>query len=786
MWNRHHRRQGLSSALAAIIVGVCALSGIRFCRGQEVFSKDTGGSVSRPAVIAGRDKPLTLVCVGGGEGWLFAAAAPVAAKIRREGKDPVLLALDSECVVEQTRLFEQIAALTDSCALLAPNRDESFRPFGQDITINHVPTTADPAKAGLLLAKRFWGRTDVVVAAALEDHQAVVLGAALACRLCVPFVPVGQSEKLADFSDDLNELNVRRIVVAVSDEACDAGFAESVGQESEILDVRGLCRRLVESIGGANVRNIVLFRAPDEDMKGRTSYWLAPYLAFVRESLPVACQSCEGQAAEDNVKDVIRQYSLRPRTVTILGDYKSIDLIRWSEGTEENSCEIAAEPCSRPFADGAAEVGVGRIPYGDLAVASTLVARCRIREHTAVPGGPKVLMIANPKTEYTSLPLCETISRATANEFKNLGIHIDEFYVANCRDPNIQSLMRQSQLIIFEGHITDLTLFKRPPHYYDEEYYDYYEDGEEQWDGFMNGDNPGEYRPYGSTEDNFEGRRGQMSGEKALLPNGQSWPDDETTRPGVFGWPDEQEEPVDPCRLDGIPLLILQSCHSLDDTASLVLKTGATGIVGSVTNVNSASGSGFIKAYCDALLYGDVTLGEALRDARNYLLCVNAVKTARGHSLQSKVRRAAYGFQLWGDPEMSFFGGLRRGAILQPVSVRFVPPDGVRISTPRQRLDTVETERYVLRMFPGSQVGGLVKKLKDRDARRVLPIYFFRMPMPAEFASLSHSLLVKSQEASTRAALLADSFNRFLYVLYFPEKDGEFDEFKLQFGALGQ
>ena len=786
MWNRNHRRQGLSSALVGAILSVCALSPPGAGRGQEHLSKDTDGSVSPPGAIAGQHKPLTLVCVGGDEGWLFAAAAPVVAKIRRQGKNPILLALAAKPVVEQTRLFEQMAALTDSCTLLAPNRDQSFEPFGEDIAINHVPTTADPAKAGFLLAKCFWGKTDVVVAAASDDHQAVLLGAALACRLCAPFIPVGRSERLADFSDDLKELNVRRILIAVSNSGSDLGFAESIEQETEILSVRGLYERLVEAIGCANVRNIVLFRAPGEDMEGRTSHWLAPYLSFVRGSLPVASQSCEGQVAEENVKDVIRQYSLRARTVTILGDYKSIDLIRWSEGTEESSCEIAAEPCSRPFSDGAAEVGVGRIPFGDLPAASTLVARCQIREHVPVPAGPKVLMIANPKTDYSPLPLCETISRATAKEFKNLGVHTDEFYVANCRDPIIQELTRQSQLIIFEGHITDFTLFKAPPYHYDEEYYDYYERGEGHWDGFMDGNDSANYQPYDSTEENFEGERGQMSGEIALLPDGQTGLDDGMTEPGVFDPPDEEEEPVDPCRLDGIPLLILQSCHSLDDSASYVLKTGAAGIVGSVTNINSASGSAFIKAFCDGLLYGDGTLGEALRDARNYLLCVNAVKNARGHSLQSKVKRAAYSFHLWGDPEMSLFAGLRTAPVLQPVSVQFVPPDGLLISTPRERLDAVETERYVLTIFPGSQVAGLVQKLKDRDARRVLPIYFFRMPMPPGIASLSHSLLVRSEDSSPRAAFLVDSFKRFLYVLYFPEKDGEFDEFMLQFAAFGR
>lgn len=833
MGNKNHKIQGLSSALVGIILGVCTLGGMRFCRcqsGQSLFeadkrpyealiaeppesrvlkvvasrpprdesrgptigvsrpdrslqacvSKDTDTPVFLLPAIAGQNKSLVLVGVGGGEGWLFAAAAPVAAKIREQGKTPILLSLASGAGSEQTRLLEQLAPLTGACMLLTPNREQSFGQVGEDIKVNHISTTADPAKAGLLLAKRFWGKTGMVITASLEDCQAVLLGAALACRLCVPFIPVSREEKLADFSDDLKELNVRRIIIAVANGGPGFGFVESLKQKTEVLDVNGLYKRLVETIGIANVRNIVLFRSPDDGVEDRASYWLTPYLSFLRGSLPAASLSSEGQVAEENVKELIRQYSLRPRTVTILGDYESIDLIRWSEGTEENDCELVAEPCSRPFSDGAAEVGVGRIPFGDLRAASMLVARCQIREHIAVPAGPKVLMIANPKTDYSSLPLCETISRATAKEFENAGIHTDEFYGANCRDRPIQELTRESQLIIFEGHITDFTLFKAHPYYYDEKYYDYYEQDERHWDGFMGTNDPVNYGLSDSTGENVEGEPGQMTARTAVLPDEQTGLDDEMTESGVPDRPDESDRPVDPCRLDGIPLLVLQSCHSLDDSASYMLKTGAAGIVGSVTNIHSASGSAFVKAFCDGLLYGDGTVGEALRDARNYLLCVNALKGARGHSQQSKVERVAYSFHLWGDPEMRLFEGLRSSPIFQPVSVQFVAPDGIRISAPRTSPDAVETERYILRIFPRSQVAGLVKRLKDRDARQVLPIYFFRMPMPPEIALLSHSSLVRSEDTSPRAIVLVDSFKRFLYILYFPEKDGELNEFMLQ------
>ena len=37
-------------------------------------------------------------------------------------------------------------------------------------------------------------------------------------------------------------------------------------------------------------------------------------------------------------------------------------------------------------------------------------------------------MVANAGVVRRPLPLCETISRVTAEEFKNFGVRVDEFY----------------------------------------------------------------------------------------------------------------------------------------------------------------------------------------------------------------------------------------------------------------------------------------------------------------------------------------------------------------------
>jgi hypothetical protein len=496
----------------------------------------------------------------------------------------------------------------------------------------------------------------------------------------------------------------------------------------------------------------------------------------MRNSAVVSCLSSDPLAAEGKVDHLIETYSLKPRSVTILADCELIERISESYGVEPNEYHVLIEPCSQPARRRAADLGVGRIPCREIWAASTLIARGLAGDEVLHRSAPKVLMIANPSDEYGSLPLCETISRATAQEFKNFRIHTDEFYSVPCHDQAVRRLAIGSQLIIYEGHITEFSLFNNPSVYPDENYYG------EEWEGGRSDDfvevadtmfDPADADFYkDETED--------------IRADGQL-PDDPTdpykiTKPiydqEVY---DRVNPPMDPCQLGGTPLVILQSCHSLDESAMHILTSGSVGVLGSATNVHSSSASAFVKAYCDGLLHRGETMGQALRDARNYLLCLSDLKTARGHKEQAKVLRVAYGFHLWGDPECRLFNGSSPSPKLKPVWAEFVSPDKIRIVVPKRRLPTSRTEKYFLRMFPGSQVAGIVRRIKDKDIRRITPIYFFRLAMPKDAELGKYKGIKELNDTTARAVFLVDSFNRFLYVLYFPEKEEAGQTFTLQF-----
>lgn len=731
--------------------------------------------------IAKQNEPIALIAVGEKDTWLLAVASPVAAKIRQLDKMPILLVFGPEPVREQTRLLEKLGPLLGSCTILTSDPNLFLSRNQGSFVTNVVPTTSEPSETGLLVAKYFWQETDSVVVASIDDSAAAVLGAALASHLGVPFIPVTGQENPNVLLEELKALNIGRILFAISDASYIPWLHSFPAQETEILDMSSIQKQLVEVIGGVNVRNIILFRVANKFTGEGASSWLAPYLSLMRGAPVISCYSPDPLAAEENAEFLIRTYSLKPRTATILADYDSIGMIESAESGESEDYVIMVEPCSGTAEGEAAKMGVGRIPFRELWAASTLIARGIARSYILNQKEPKLLMIANPNTDYGSLPLCETISRATAKEFKNLRIHTDEFYGVSCQDQQIRQAAGRSQLIIFEGHITDFTLFEAPPTFSDEQciYYSEWEDN--QREDFIEvthytNNQPDDLVDQNSTEDESIGVDvGARLEEERVSSHGRMT----ETSSQVFA--EQAEQRMEPCQLDGLPLMILQSCHSLDESAMEVLKSGAAGMVGSVTNVHSASGSAFIKAFCDGLLYRGDTIGEALRDARNYLLCVSALKTKRGHSQQAKVTRVAYSFHLWGDPELMLFAGLPRRAKLHTASAGFVGPDKIGLGIPEKRLPTSRTEKYFLRMFPGNEVAGIVKRFKNKDIRRVMPIYFFRVPVPEGFAPLRYTDLREVDDINARAVFLADSFERFLYILYLPERDQKGSRYILQF-----
>jgi len=759
---------------------------VKILPGQSTPSANQiSGPIQQPTflipAISKQNKPIVLIVVNEDDEWLVAGAAPAAAKISRQNKTPILLKWESEDNPRQTKLLEQLARASGFCTILSSDRTFTLEQTLGNLVRYNIPVKPEPAETSLLLAGHYWQKADSVVLASGYDPEAVILGSALASHSYSPLIVTTGREQPDALSRKMSSLGVGRIIYITSKTVTADSGISFPAQKTEFIGVEEAQKRIIETLNAASIKNIILFRVPDGSSEKGSVSWLAPYLSLIHRAALVPCYSCDPLAAESNLESVIRKYSLRPRTITILGDYEAVGLVTKTTGDDPNAYEISTELCPELSQDQLSEMGVGRIPLRQLWAASTLIAYGVARNHILGQEPPNVLMIANPSANYGTLPLCETISRATASEFKNLGIQTNEFYNVSCNSPLIRDLVGDAQLIIFEGHISDFSLFEDRSYYGDEEDFYSYEYGN------------GQYEEYNDTSDFTENHTDDYdygfsdedtSNSIDINMQEQSEQPDSTFEPigrDVHSQLDEISPSTDPCELEGMPLILIQSCHSLDETILDILTTGAVGIVGSKTNIHSASGSAFIKAFCDGLLYRSDTIGEGLRDAKNYLLCVSALKKARGHTQYAKVERVAHSFHLWGDPELRLFNSLQDSQRLKPVSARFVEPDKISITIPTKRLATSRTEEYFFRMFPGSEAAGILKRLKGKEIRRVAPIYFFRIPMPKGFEPTQYAGLKKSDDTTARAVFFVDSFKRFLYIVYFPAKEEKEQVFTLQF-----
>jgi len=230
-----------------------------------------------------------------------------------------------------------------------------------------------------------------------------------------------------------------------------------------------------------------------------------------------------------------------------------------------------------------------------------------------------------------------------------------------------------------------------------------------------------------------------------------------------------ERERLRPIPLDGLPVVILQSCDSLQEgVLRQVHESGGVAMIGTSTPVHSTSGSALVKAVADGLLYRGDTLGEALCDARNYFACLQDIKDLRGHTQQAKSQRVAMSFRLWGDPELRVFAQGPGTPQKPPVAAHWEGEARLVITVPGGRLPEARNEEYVVEMFPGSEAAGMVQRVKGQSARRLTPLYFFKVPLPDGFADRGYTAIEDPRATRPRAVFRVDPMERFLYVLYYP------------------
>lgn len=700
--------------------------------------------------------------------WLLPLATPVIAKLEAGGEIPLLF-LVSPTAKSELEWLKNMRPCDG--VVIESEKDDEFRQLIANYPMTLIGARSDPFQASVELARRFWGKPQEIAVAFLDDAGAVILASSMAAHLRQPLIVLSDGKDLGRLRDAIGLLGVRRAWLVQTTEAPEtAGEIASIAQITTV-DAAGVQSRVIEHFGRDRVRNIVLVRVPEAKDAKVSAAWLAPYLSAVRHSPVVLTTSENPELAEKAVNDLIQTHGLRPHTLTILADYTAIGVFLLKDRDNLGEYELEIEPCSDASDGAAIPLGVGRIPLA-LADATGLITRGLMKERGLFDKPFRLLMIANAKTDFTALPFCETACRVTVQDFENVGVPVDEFYGLPSNAPAIVAAAGEAGLIMYQGHVCDQLLFlsdQQPMLIFQSE---------------------GEGIAIASEQGLMNDASTPRSVDPSTLPSDdrQYVPMNDPTS-GVLGEtpaPAPAQQPARPAapelRLNGLPVVVLQSCRSLDEPISKVIfHAGGTGVIGSVTSIHSASGSAFMHNMSGGMLYRQETIGEALRDARNYFLCLARLKHSRGHKEQAKAYRVAMSFRLWGDPELRVVSHTLKQPVRRPVAASLAAGDKVQVRFPARHLPEVRTARYLARLFPGSQMAGIVTKLKGREERRVLPLYFFRFPLPAGFPDKGYSRLASAGETKPAAAFLIDAFDRYLYVVYFPKKAEKDEKTLLQF-----
>lgn len=734
-------------------------------------------------------------------------------------------------------------------------------------------------RASLELALRFWGRCDGAVLA-IESAEAIIAGSALASCRGVPLL-VASELRAADVLDTArNHLGVRRVTLVGVPADGSVVLEDPTALRIDRLSATEALGRLARQIGPDRARSIILCRASTVGDAGGETAWLAPYVSMIRDAPVVLAASADAAEAESGFQAFVAQHRLRPRSAMILADTFSIGEhiveLRKREapalssdlGTEAevDTLLVSVDPLVVPQPGRALSVAVGRIPFHSLPEAACFLVRGFARERLLAGQKARTVMIANPNRQYGSLPLCETVSRATANEIKNARLKVTEFYGVPTTHPEVRDALVEATCIIYEGHLGDQGLFEDPT--FMMEANDYGELDEmpvnvmdepgfgEGWHGVgygvnadpgwpvtENGEEPlrsmpivydcptapglgafmletndygelavtqvnamdepefsyarngGEYDvntdiAWSAGEDDVSTNIAWSAGEddgEPLIPVSIVHDRPTCLRPGDAFLDGEGRSAFSASlserQLQGLPVIILQSCQSLDlATLQRLSDLGCSALVGSSGNVHSASGSTFIKAVVDRILYHDASLGEALCDARNYFFLLQDLKNLRGHREQAKSHRVALSFHLWGDPELRVYTRRVPQPWRPPVSVAWQSEGELVARFPEKRLRSVSGPRYRMRMFPGCEAAGLVKRSKSRASRRILPIQYWRVPAPESSGQLPWGRPRPSTGEARRTVSRLDDQGDFLHVLYFPAGEKANEQVVFHFG----
>ena len=178
-------------------------------------------------------------------------------------------------------------------------------------------------------------------------------------------------------------------------------------------------------------------------------------------------------------------------------------------------------------------------------------------------------------------------------------------------------------------------------------------------------------------------------------------------------------------------------------------------------------------SFFNALLYEDRPVGEALRQAKNFLLAYSLLKEKRLGKNATRTGanvRSAWAFTLWGDPTLKL-------ARPEPSATESPPPfvrpevrgNTIVVSLPKEAEKVVRSDKYQVTLPPNGRFAGLVRKEKVDDRRPLVPLVFAEVHLPRGKPGLTPRL--SGRLPSNRWVFCWDERRRCGYLLATPRAE---------------
>jgi hypothetical protein len=192
--------------------------------------------------------------------------------------------------------------------------------------------------------------------------------------------------------------------------------------------------------------------ANPEDLQaglGRMST-LVPWLTLQKRAALVLTNDA-GTNAEEAIAEALKCDGLaRADTLLLAGNLKAIAMKKrpnpLAGGRDQ---EIEMEPMT-PDSDKPCSFATGRLFHDDRGIIGLMLARQRL---LAREKAPKALIVSNPGG---GLPLLETFSRNTANEFKNAGYETMAYFGNEANKTETRRHLPDADIFLWEGHHSTL------------------------------------------------------------------------------------------------------------------------------------------------------------------------------------------------------------------------------------------------------------------------------------------------------------------------------------------